>query len=92
MRVSARSLQIRSDDDQWFNCECSYQTLKVSAFVSDHTVYLMAWGKDGDSSHFTLIAVAASYYPQWLKEHRDDYGKVMIIKSGGMEPHVPAPM
>lgn len=86
MRVSAPNLQLQSDDGQWFNCESKYNTLEVQGCVSEKTIHLMAWGND--PIHFTLIAVAKKHYHDWLREHRDEYRKVMIIKANGMEPYI----
>ena len=90
MKVSSTSFQLQNDDREWFNCSSGYHVLEVSGCVCpSKTIHLMAWGHGYCSTQFSLIAISSEHYPEWIAENRDKYGKMMIIKSGGMEPYLP---
>lgn len=85
MRVSANHVQVICGKSYLNVDDESGLFLSASSVVYEKVIHVIAWGKDSKNCIFTVICIEAENWEYWLSTKREQYGKVLLIASGGVE-------
>ena len=91
MKLSATHVQVGCGKSYLNLDDESGLFLSASSVVYDKVIHVIAWGKDSKNCIFTVICIEVENWEYWVNTNRKQYGKVLLITTGGVENFEPNP-